>query len=175
MIRIAGSVAKSWLARELGVEFDRQYYFDPRRRHAIDRHGNAHVAKVLGDLEVFYTEANLGRREWYDSDQVLVGGIQPNLIVGMLLGADFIPAPRADADIAARCLHGRDVAQLPTPGSLLAHPLVRLWDDQLRTLQAGARGTCRSVEQRRKLTEQRLASGRGNTAAVDGLKQLAGD
>jgi hypothetical protein len=139
MIRIAGSVAKSWLARELGVEFDRQYYFDPRLRHTIDRHCNEHVAGLLGDLEVFYTESNLGRKDWYDIDQVLVGGIQPNMIVGMLLGADFIPTPRADADISARCLAGRDVSQLPTPGSLLAHPLIKLWDDQLRTLRAGAR------------------------------------
>jgi hypothetical protein len=138
MIRIAGSVAKSWLARELGVEFDRPYYFDPVRRHAIDGQCNEYVARVLGGLEVFYTESNLGRSEWHDRDQVLVGGIQPNLIVGMLLGADFIPAPRADADISARCLVGCDVAQLPDPGSLLAHPLIRSWDDQLRTLRAGS-------------------------------------
>ncbi len=145
MIRIAGSVAKSWLARELGVQFDREYYFDPRRRHLIDRHCNAHVAGLLGDLNVFYTESNLGRKEWYDIDQVLVGGIQPNLIVGMLLEAAFIPAAQADADITAGCLVGRDLAELPTPGSLLAHPLVRLWDDQLRTLRAGVQPNVRPI------------------------------
>jgi hypothetical protein len=57
----------------------------------------------------------------------------------MLLGAEFIPAPQADADITARCLAGRDLTRLPAPGSLLTHPLVRLFDDQLRTLGAGVR------------------------------------
>jgi hypothetical protein len=76
---------------------------------------------------------------------VLVGGIQPNLIVGMLLGAEFMPAPQADADITARCLAGRDLAQLPEPGSLLAHPLVRLFDDQLRTLGAGVHPHVRPI------------------------------
>jgi hypothetical protein len=144
-MRIAGSVAKSWLAAELGVEFDRQYYFDPRRRHAIDRHCNMHVAGALGDLNVFYTESNLGRREWYDGEQVLVGGIQPNLLVGMLCGADFVPTPQADADITPCCLAGRDLSQLPEPASLLTHPLVRLFDDQLRTLQAGAPPHVRAI------------------------------
>jgi hypothetical protein len=136
MIRIAGSVSKSWLANELGVEFDRQYYFDPVRRHAIDRQCNEYVAKTLGDLEVFYTESNLGRVEWYDLDQVFVGGIQPNLIVGMLLGAEFMPTLNADADITVRCLEGWDVTRLPDPAALLTHPLISQWDDQLRSLQS---------------------------------------
>ena len=112
-------------------------------RHAIDRRCNAHVASVLGDLNVFYTESNLGRKEWYDAEQVLVGGIQPNMIVGMLLGADFVPAPLADADISPHCLPGRDLAHLPEAGSLLAHPLVRLWDDQLQHAADRSLG-CRS-------------------------------
>ena len=37
MIQFAGSVSKSWLARELGVIFDRDYYFDIHKRHATDR------------------------------------------------------------------------------------------------------------------------------------------
>ena len=47
-MRIAGSVAKSWLASELGVAFDRHYYFDPVRRHAMDRQCNEHVAETAG-------------------------------------------------------------------------------------------------------------------------------
>ncbi|MHB0959543.1 MAG: hypothetical protein ACYC0X_29005 [Pirellulaceae bacterium] len=139
MIRIAGSVSKSWLARELGVAFEHDYYFDPVRRHAVDRQCNEYVSQTLGDLEVFYTESNLGRAEWYDLDQVLIGGIQPNLIVGMLLGATFIAAPDADADITSRCLEGRDLARLPDPVALAGHPLIRQWDDQLRWL-SGAGG-----------------------------------
>ncbi len=61
-MKIAGSVSKSWLARELGVLFDDQYYFDAQHRHAMDRRCNEYVAEQLRDLNVFYTESNLGRR-----------------------------------------------------------------------------------------------------------------
>ena len=134
MIRIAGSVSKSWLARELGVVFGWDYYFDVQRRHAIDLQCNEYVAQKLGDLDVFYTESNLGRREWYAANQVLVGGIQPNMIVGMLLGAEFLPSADADADISATCLAGKKLAALPAPRDLLAHPLVRQWQDEITVL-----------------------------------------
>jgi hypothetical protein len=136
MIRIAGSVSKSWLAQRLPVAFDREYYLDPRRRHAIDRQCNDFVARELGRLGVFYTESNLGRIEWYDANQVLVGGIQPNMIVGMLLGADLLARNDADADISPRCLAGRDPRGLPDPTSLLEHSWVRRWTDELATLAA---------------------------------------
>ena len=140
MIRMAGSVSKAWLARELGVAFDRDYYFDVERRHATDVRCNQYVTQTLGDLDVFYTESNLGRRQWYEPQQVLVGGIQPNLIVGMLLGAEFVPVPHADADISPRCLAGSDPRHLPAPKQLLDHPLVRQWDEQLTRLREGSAG-----------------------------------
>lgn len=135
MIRMAGSVSKGWLARELGVAFDRDYYFDLERRHATDVRCNEYVTETLGDINVIYTESNLGRRQWYDPRHVLVGGIQPNMIVGMLLGAEFIPSPHADADISSRCLEGLDPQDLPPPRQLLEHPLVRQWDAQLASLR----------------------------------------
>ena len=135
MIRVAGSVAKSWLAQAMGASFDHDYYFDPTRRHAVDRQCNRYVARQLSHLNVFYTESNLGRRDWYDDEkQVLIGGIQPNMILGMLLGAEFLPTPDADADIAAHCLAGRSVGSLPPVASLLTHPLVGLWERQIREL-----------------------------------------
>lgn len=134
MIRMAGSVSKRWLARQLGVVFDRAYYFDVEQRQATDIRCNQYVAQMLGDLDVFYTESNLGRRGWYGDEQVLVGGIQPNMIVGMLLGADFVPMPDADADISPGCLVGRDGEALPHPAELLHHPLIQLWDQQLEQI-----------------------------------------
>ena len=61
MIRIAGSVSKGWLAKRLSVAFDRDYYFDPCKRHAVDQLCNAYVEGELGEFGMFYTESNLGR------------------------------------------------------------------------------------------------------------------
>ncbi len=145
MIRIAGSVSKSWLARELDVVFDRAYYFDLERRHACDVRCNEYVANTLGDLNVFYTESNLGRREWYTDKQVLVGGIQPNMIVGMLVGAEFLPADGADADISAKCLAGTPVAALPSPRDVLAHGLVQQWQIEITRLLDGPAGCVQPI------------------------------
>ncbi len=140
MIRMAGSVSKGWLARKVQVTFGREYYFDVRKRHATDAQCSEYVARELVDLDVFHTESNLGRRQWYSPRQVLVGGIQPNMIVGMLMGAEFIPRSDADADISPRCLAALDVGQLPAPASLLEHPLIRLWLDQIQEVRGWQEG-----------------------------------
>ncbi len=145
MISMAGSVSKGWLAREMNISFDREYYFDVRKRHATDVACNAYVARVLSDLDVFYTESNLGRRLWHSSRQVLVGGIQPNMIVGMLVGADFLPRPDADADISPRCLAQVDVTQLPPPSDLLDHPIIRQWIDQVTEISSGKHGDLQPI------------------------------
>ncbi len=145
MIQMAGSVAKSWLASELDVGFDHAYYFDAQRRHACDVRCNEYVADVLRDLDVFYTESNLGRRRWYSDDQVLVGGIQPNMIVGMLLGAEFLPADEADADISARCLAGKQMRELPSPAELLEHPLVQRWQVEITRLLDASSGSLQPI------------------------------
>ena len=54
MTQMCGSVSKSWLSRELGVVFDRDYYFDLGRRHRIDVQCNEYVRDTLDDLNVFY-------------------------------------------------------------------------------------------------------------------------
>jgi len=61
----------------------------------------------------------------------LIGGIQPNMILGMLLGADFIPADDRDADITPNCLARCDPDDLPSPENLLDHGLVKLFDEQI--------------------------------------------
>ena len=42
-------------------------------------------------------------------------GIQPNLIVGMLLGAEFMPTPHADADISAPVWPDGTLRNCPSP------------------------------------------------------------
>ncbi len=140
MISITGTLSKGWMHQALGVEFDRAYYFDPARRHAIDGLCNEYAVREFPDMGLFYSESNLGRMAWWDHGQVQIGGIQPNLILGMLLGADFIPAADRDADITPRCLAGISAEELPTPEALLHHDLVQLFDDQIAQIQGQGNG-----------------------------------
>ena len=135
MIPLIGSLSKGWMARHLDVVFDRAYYFDPTRRHDIDMQCNQYATKELSDLDIFYSESNLGQFEHFTSDQVLVGGIQPNMILGMLIGADFVPHPAMDADISMTPLKGIDPDSLPAPESLLDHKLITLFDKQIAQIK----------------------------------------
>jgi hypothetical protein len=135
MIRISGTLSKAWMAEALGVEFDRDYYFDPQRRHTVDTRCNDYAIERFAGMRLFYSESNLGQIDYWDGNQVLIGGIQPNMILGMLLGADFVPEPSHDADITPRCLAGRNPSDLPRPESLLDHPLIRLFDDQIHNVR----------------------------------------
>ncbi|UCF17413.1 MAG: hypothetical protein JSW59_08100, partial [Phycisphaerales bacterium] len=132
MITISGTLSKAWMAEALGVAFDRDYYLEPQRRHAIDTKCNEYAAERFAGMRLFYSESNLGQIDYWGSNQVLIGGIQPNMILGMLLGADLVPEPNHDADITPRCLADKNPSDLPAPASLLEHPLVRTFDEQIR-------------------------------------------
>ncbi len=137
MITITGTLSKAWMNRALGIAFDRDYYFDPARRHAIDCRCNEYAAETFPGMAVFYSESNLGRIDYWDKNQVLIGGIQPNMILGMLLGADFVPADDRDADITPCCLKNMASGDLPAPKALLNHDLVRLFDKQIQSEKKG--------------------------------------
>jgi hypothetical protein len=137
MITITGTLSKAWMNRALGVAFDRDYYFDPAKRHAIDCRCNEYAAETFPGMAVFYSESNLGRIDYWDKNQVLIGGIQPNMILGMLLGADFVPADDRDADITPCCLKNMEPGDLPAPEALRNHNLVRLFDRQIAREKKG--------------------------------------
>jgi len=135
MITISGTLSKAWMARAIGVAFDREYYFNPERRYAIDCKCNEYAAERFAGMRLFYSESNLGQFDYWDKGQIQIGGIQPNMILGMLLGADFIPQDAGDADITPQCLAGKNPADLPSPESLLDQPLIKLFDEQILQLQ----------------------------------------
>ena len=135
MITISGTFSKGYMAKDLGVTFDRDYYFDPQKRYAIDCKCNEYAAKQFPEMRLFYSESNLGQIDYWDQNQILIGGIQPNLILGMLLGADFIPNNDCDADITPGCLIGKNLDDLPVPEKLLDHELVKLFDEQIQQVQ----------------------------------------
>ena len=134
-LKVETSVSKAFMAEALGVAFDEAYYFDPSVRRAVDTRCHAYAARALADLDAVFTESNLGRKGHIRPDQVLIGGIQPCLILGMLLGADFVPAPGGDADISPGCWADRPVEDLPRPDQLLEHPIIRRFDAQIRAVQ----------------------------------------
>ncbi len=137
MITLSGTLSKAWMHQALGVAFDRSYYFDTSRRHAIDRQCNEYATREFPGLGLFYSESNLGRRRYWGPAQVQVGGIQPNMLLGMLLGAEFLPADDRDADITPACCVGREPSALPVPESLLEHDLVRQFDEQIVRIRGG--------------------------------------
>jgi len=133
------------MAEAIGVVFDRDYYLDPQRRYAVDCRCNDYAAECFAGMRLFYSESNLGQIDYWDSSQIQIGGIQPNMILGMLLGADFVPDNCHDADITPRCLAGKAPSDLPCPESLLDHSLVRLFNDQIRQSQDDSRQRLRPV------------------------------
>lgn len=133
------SISKGWMALRLDVCFDREYYFDPERRYDTDARCAAFVERELGDLGACFTESNLGRREFIRPEQVLIGGIQPNMILGMLLGAEFVPGMDKDADITPECFAGRALDELPPPATLVDHPLVSQFSEQIETVRQAGR------------------------------------
>jgi len=133
------------MAKALGVRFDRDYYFDPDKRYAVDCKCNEYAAAQYPGMRLFYSESNLGQIDYRDNRQIQIGGIQPNMILGMLLGADFIPRDSYDADITPGCLSGKNLDDLPAPESLLNHELVKLFDEQIRRVQDDSQKNLRPI------------------------------
>ncbi len=145
MITISGTLSKGWMAKALGVVFDRDYYFEPSRRYAVDCQCNEYAAERFPEMRLFYSESNLGQIDYWDKSQIQIGGIQPNMILGMLLGADFVPQDSGDADITPGCLAGKNAAELLMPESLLGHRLTMLFDEQIRQVQDDSQRRLRPI------------------------------
>ncbi len=138
MIRLEGTLSKAFLADRLGVTFGRDYYLDPVKRRQTDLKCFDYTAEHYSDMELFYNESNLGQKEYIGRNQVLIGGIQPNLILGVLLGAEFVPQDKLDADIRITEPMREKLLSLPAPESLLAHEWIPLFDSQIQQArQAG--------------------------------------
>ena len=133
---IQGSVSKSWLHREGGFTFPEAYYFDPLRRWEQDREIARFLDKRFPDYPIYNMESNLVQADFADPDMILVGGIQPNLILGAMLGAEFVFSEGNDGDIMGKPLeHISHSNELPEVATLLDHDLVRRLDDQIRMVQ----------------------------------------
>jgi hypothetical protein len=145
MINISGTLSKGRMAKALGVRFDRDYYFDPDKRYAVDCKCNEYASAQFPGMRLFYSESNLGQIDYWSKNLIQIGGIQPNMILGMLLGADFVPHDSYDADITPACLLGKKADELQAPESLLDHELIKLFDEQIHKVQNDSQKKLRPI------------------------------
>ena len=136
MITYQASVSKGWLHKNGGFEFVSQYYLDPLYRLEQDREMNEFVRKAFQNYPVYNMEANLMQSDYKDDHQVLIGGIQPNLILAFVLGADFVFYPDKDMDVNVSPLKNiSDASVLPSKNKILNHPFIKQLDNQISILK----------------------------------------
>ncbi len=100
MISFQASVSKGWLHDKGDFEFDEKYYKDPLYRQLQDRNMNGFVSMEFPDYPLYNMEANLMQAGYTNENQVLVGGLQPNLILAVVLGSEFVIYPDRVSDIS---------------------------------------------------------------------------
>ena len=93
-LMIQGSVSKGWLFQEGGFTFPESYYFDPRCRWEQDRKIAEFLDGMFSRYPIYNMESNLVQAEYTGPDIVLVGGIQPNLILNILQMCRTCPGQR---------------------------------------------------------------------------------
>lgn len=135
MIAFQASISKGWLHQRGHFEFGERYYMDPLYRMNQDREMDVFIRNEFGDYPVFNMEANLMQAGYIHKNQVLVGGIQPNLILSKIAGANFVYYTDKDMDVSGNPLATiSDADELPEPSGLLSHPFIKMLDDQIAEL-----------------------------------------
>jgi hypothetical protein len=136
MIKVEASVSKGWLHKHGGFNFNEQYYIDPIYRWEQDKKINQYVSREFPRLAIYNMEANLVQARYVRANHVLVGAIQPNMILASLLGARFSFFEDKDADVMGRPLENiLNSKELPAPDSILSHPLIRDLEKQMQIIR----------------------------------------
>lgn len=132
MISFQASVSKGWLHEQGGFLFGEKYYLNPMDRWLQDKKINQFIREEFGEYPIYNMEANLMQAPFTNEKQVLVGGIQPNLILSIVLGGDFVSYPDKDADISGNPLCNISSEQdLPNPEKILEHSYIKKLDTQI--------------------------------------------
>ena len=136
MIKIQASVSKGWLNKHGGFIFTDQYYFDPIFRWEQDKKINQFVREQFPNYAIYNMEDNLVQASYVNENQVLVGAIQPNMILAAILGASFSFFEDKDSDVLGRPLeHISNILELPPLNTILEHPLIRDLDKQIEEVR----------------------------------------
>ncbi len=132
MIKIQASVSKGWLNKHGGFVFSDQYYFDPVFRREQDKKINVFVRERFPQYAIYNMEDNLIQAQFVNENQVLVGAIQPNMILAAILGASFSFSEDKDSDVLGRPLeHISTIEELPSLEGILDHPLIKDLENQI--------------------------------------------
>jgi hypothetical protein len=135
MINIEASVSKGWLHTNGGFIFDNKYYMDPVYRWEQDTIINKFVKERFPRYAIYNMEANLLQSRHVRDNHVLVGAIQPNMILATILGAQFSFYEDKDADVSGRPLESiASKDELPPAASILDHQLVKDLEDQIKRI-----------------------------------------
>jgi hypothetical protein len=126
MIKVQSSVSKGWLHQYGGFSFNQKYYLDPYFRMKQDELCHQYIKKTFPDYPLYNMEDNLVQAEYVVPDMMLVGAIQPNMIIAAALGAEFVFFPDKDSDVKGFPLRDiSDPAQLPPPEEVLNLPFLK--------------------------------------------------
>ena len=132
MIKIQASVSKGWLNKHGGFVFSDQYYFDPLFKREQDKKINTYVRERFPRYAIYNMEDNLIQAPFVKENQVLVGAIQPNMILAAILGASFSISEDKDSDVLGRPLeHISSIGELPSLEGILDHPLIKDLENQI--------------------------------------------
>jgi hypothetical protein len=137
MINIEASVSKGWLHKNGGFNFDNRYYMDPIYRWEQDSIINRFVSGKFPRYAIYNMEANLLQARHVRKNHVLVGAIQPNMILATILGAQFSFFEDKDADVAGKPLESIcRKEELPSVSEILDHSLVKNLENQIRQIRS---------------------------------------
>jgi len=136
MIFFQASVSKGWLHDKGGFVFNEKYYMDPLYRRLQDKMMNDFIKRDFANYPLYNMEANLMQADYTNENQILIGGIQPNLILANVLGAEFVFYPDKDMDVSGNPLKQISKAEdLPNIESILDYPVIEELDVQIVRLQ----------------------------------------
>ena len=135
-ISAIGSVSFGWLHEQGGFQFDESFFLDPHVRLERERQIDIFVAGRFPEDPVYNMEAHLPQIEFRREPVALVGAIQPNLILGAAVGAQFVFYGDKDPDITpAPLAQVRDVDPLWRVDWLNTWPICSLLE-QVQMMQA---------------------------------------
>jgi hypothetical protein len=136
MIKIQASVSKGWLNKNGGFIFTGQYYLDPVFRLEQDRKINRFVREQFPGIAIYNMEDNLVQAAYVKDNQVLVGAIQPNMILAALLGAKFSFFEDKDSDVLGKPLENiSDIQELTPLKYILNHSLIKEMENQMKIIR----------------------------------------
>jgi len=112
-VSFLGSVSFGWIHAHGGFAFDEPYFLDPMVHLEREQAIHEFVAKMFPDDPIYNVEAHLVQIQGRQKPVALVGAIQPNLILGVCVGAQFVFYGDKDPDITQSPLADlRDVSPL---------------------------------------------------------------